>query len=86
MAARSEGVPDVVEAVAAHREWLESTGGLQRRRQARASAEIEAIALGLVARRFGDVRGSVALGVAAARVVAGATDPYSAADALVAAL
>ena len=83
VAARAEGVDDVIAAVEKHRTWLEETGELTRRRQARAAAEIEAIALGTVRRRFADVHGSTALDEAAARVVAGETDPYTAADALV---
>jgi LAO/AO transport system kinase len=52
----------------------------------RAAAEIEAIALGTVKLRFGQVHGSAALDAAAARVVASETDPYSAAEELVASL
>ncbi|WP_375500974.1 methylmalonyl Co-A mutase-associated GTPase MeaB [uncultured Jatrophihabitans sp.] len=84
IAARAEGVDDVLAAVEKHRGWLESHGELIRRRQARAAAEIEAIALGTVRRRFGSVHGSAPLDDAAARVVAGKTDPYTAADELVA--
>ncbi|TAM89441.1 MAG: methylmalonyl Co-A mutase-associated GTPase MeaB [Jatrophihabitans sp.] len=80
------GVDHLVAAVAKHRDWLERTGELDRRRQARAAAEIEAIAVGEVRIRLGAVHGSAALGVAAARVVAGETDPYSAAAELVARL
>ena len=53
---------------------------------ARAAAEIEAIALGEVRARFAQVHGSAALDASAARVVAGETDPYTAADELVASL
>ncbi len=86
VAARAEGVDDVIAAVEKHRAWMAEHGELERRRQARAAAEIEAIALGTVRRRFADVHGSAALDAAAARVVAGETDPYTAADDLVAAL
>jgi LAO/AO transport system kinase len=65
---------------------MDEKGELARRRQARAAAEIEAIALGTVKQRFAEVHGSAALHAAAARVVAGDTDPYSAADDLVATL
>ena len=80
------GVDDVIAAVDKHRDWLDSHGELARRRQARAAAEIEAIALGTVRRRFASVHGSAPLDDAAARVVAGKTDPYTAADELVAEL
>lgn len=86
VASRGEGVGDVVAAIDAHREWLSGGGEFARRRQARAVAEIEAIALGTVRRRLEKVHGSAALEDAAARVVAGGTDPYTAADALIAEL
>ena len=84
VAARAEGVDDVIAAVDKHRGWLESHGELTRRRRARAAAEIEAIALGTVRRRFASVHGSTPLDEAAARVVDGRTDPYTAAAELVA--
>jgi LAO/AO transport system ATPase len=91
VASRAEGTDDVIAAIARHREWLsshrsEGRSELERRRQTRAAAEIEAIALGTVRLRFGDVHGSAALDEAAARVVSGDTDPYRAADDLVASL
>jgi LAO/AO transport system kinase len=86
VAARGEGVEDVLAAIEKHRAWMDEKGELARRRQARAAAEIEAIALGTVKQRFAEVHGSAALHAAAARVVAGDTDPYSAADDLVATL
>jgi LAO/AO transport system kinase len=86
VAARGDGVADVVAALDGHRAWLDAHDEVERRRRARAAAEIEAIALGTVRRRFGAVAGPAALDAAAARVVAGETDPYSAADALLAAL
>ncbi|WP_375479574.1 methylmalonyl Co-A mutase-associated GTPase MeaB [uncultured Jatrophihabitans sp.] len=86
VAARGEGVDDVLAAIEKHRGWLAEHGELDRRRQARAAAEIEAITLGTVKLRFTSVHGSAALDDAAGRVVAGETDPYTAADELVAAL
>ncbi|MCW2658122.1 MAG: Lysine arginine ornithine transport system kinase [Jatrophihabitans sp.] len=86
VAARSEGVDELVAAIEKHRAWMEQHGELGRRRQLRAAAEIEAIALGTVRQKFGDVHGSAALDEAAGRVVDGETDPYSAADELVATL
>jgi LAO/AO transport system kinase len=86
VAARGEGIEDVVAALAKHAQWLDKHGELERRREARAASEIEAIALGQVRLRFEKVHGSTALESAARRVVAGETDPYTAADELVAAL
>ncbi|MEP6599435.1 MAG: methylmalonyl Co-A mutase-associated GTPase MeaB [Actinomycetota bacterium] len=86
VASRAEGIADVLAALDKHREWMTRTGELTRRRQARAAAEIEAIALTQVRARFGEVHGSAALDASAAQVVSGAIDPYSAADELVASL
>ena len=83
VAVRSEGMDEVVAAIAKHADWMRRHGELDRRRTARAAAEIEAIALGKVRQRFEQVHGSAALDAAAQRVVAGQTDPYRAADELV---
>ena len=76
------GIDRVLEAVEAHREWLESSGEGRRRRGERAAREIEAIALAALRERMGDVHGSAALGALAGKVVAGESDPYRAADEL----
>lgn len=80
------GIDEVLAKVEEHRRWLESSGEGHRRRAERAAREIEAIALAALRERIGDLRGSSALGALAARVVAGQTDPYGAADELVARL
>ncbi len=85
-ASRGEGIADVVTAIGRHRTWLDKHGELLARRQARAATEIEAIAVGAVRQRFAAVHGSAALAAAAERVVAGDTDPYRAADELIASL
>jgi LAO/AO transport system kinase len=84
VAARQEGVDDVLAALDAHHAWLESSGELGRRRTARAAAEVEAIALEQLRGRFGDLHGSAALPALAGRVVRGELDPYAAAAELVA--
>ena len=86
IASRGDGVDKIVEAIEKHRAWMDEHGELEHRRRVRAAAEIEAIALGTVRQRFGQVHGSAALDAAAARVVAGDTDPYTAAEDLVASL
>jgi LAO/AO transport system kinase len=86
VAARNEGVDKVIEEIENHRAWMDKHDELVRRRRARACAEIEAIALGTVKLRFNQVHGSAALDAAAGRVVDGDTDPYTAADELVATL
>jgi LAO/AO transport system ATPase len=80
------GMDDVLAKVEEHRSWLESSGEGHRRRAERAAREIEAIALAALRERMGDVHGSAALGALAEQVVAGETDPYRAADELVAQL
>jgi LAO/AO transport system kinase len=80
------GIDEVLAKVEQHREWLESSGEGQRRRAERAAREIEAIALASLRERMADVHGSAALSALADKVVAGETDPYSAADDLLAQL
>jgi LAO/AO transport system kinase len=82
VASRGEGVDDIVAAIGKHRAWLTERGELARRRQARASAEVEAIALGTLRDRLGSVRDGTALPALAARVAAGELDPYAAAGEL----
>jgi LAO/AO transport system kinase len=86
VAARAEGMDDLVAALDAHREWLDRTGALSQRRRARAEAEIEAIALEQHRSRIGDLRGAAGLTRLADRVLAGELDPYRAADELTARL
>ncbi|SDC01154.1 LAO/AO transport system kinase [Geodermatophilus telluris] len=86
VAARDEGVDRVLAEVGAHRRWLEASGEGARRRAERAAREIEAIALAGLRERMGEVRGSAALAALAGEVVAGETDPYRAADRLLASL
>jgi LAO/AO transport system kinase len=83
VAVRSEGIDDVVAAIEKHRAWLESSGRLQAAREARAAAEVEAIALGTLRARLGSLREGTALSDLAARVAAGRLDPYAAAEDLI---
>jgi LAO/AO transport system kinase len=86
VASRGEGISELRAALEKHREWMIRHGELDRRRIARVAAEIEAIAVAHVRDRITAVHGSAALSASAARVVAGETDPYTAASDLVAAL
>ncbi|MEO6885593.1 MAG: methylmalonyl Co-A mutase-associated GTPase MeaB [Jatrophihabitantaceae bacterium] len=86
IAAQGEGIEAVVEAVSTHHDWLVEHGELDQRRHRRAAAEIEAIAVGTIRARFGSVHGSSALDAAAAAVMSGRSDPFAAADELVAGL
>ncbi|MDQ6650921.1 MAG: methylmalonyl Co-A mutase-associated GTPase MeaB [Actinomycetota bacterium] len=86
VAARGEGVDDVVDALERHAGWLADSGELARRRSARIADEIEAIAMTALRGRLGQLHGSTALTALAARVVDGELDPYAAADELVGAV
>jgi LAO/AO transport system kinase len=77
------GIDALVAAIDKHRDWMRRHDVLEARRRERAATEVEAIALGMVRRRFESVHGSAALRSLAERVVDGRTDPYAAADDLV---
>lgn len=59
---------------------------LAQRRLARASREVETIAVTALRARIGDLHGDRRLSVLAQRIVGGELDPYGAADELVAGL
>jgi LAO/AO transport system kinase len=82
VAARSEGIDEIIEAVAKHRAWLAEHGQLQVRREHRASVEVEEIALGVLRGRIGSLRDGEALPTLAKEVAAGRIDPYAAAQRL----
>jgi LAO/AO transport system kinase len=82
VAVRGEGVDDVVTAIEKHRKWLVDSGELRRRQERRASAEVEAIALGALRDRIGTLRHGTELPALAAQVADGSIDPYAAADQL----
>jgi LAO/AO transport system kinase len=82
VAVRAEGIDEVASAIEKHRGWLVEHGELRRRREARAAAEVEAIALGTLRAKLGSVRHGTALPALAARVADGTLDPYAAATEL----
>ena len=84
VAAKGEGLDEVVAEIGRHREWLASSGQLEVRRTGRARDEVEAIAVTALRERWGDVHGRSELDELAAAVVAGRTDAYAAADRLLA--
>ncbi|WP_225799183.1 methylmalonyl Co-A mutase-associated GTPase MeaB [Streptomyces sp. NK15101] len=86
VAARGEGVDEVVEALEKHRAWMEERGVLVERRRSRAAREVETIAVTALRERIGDLHGDRRLDALAERIVAGGLDPYAAADELVAGL
>ncbi|MEU7616853.1 methylmalonyl Co-A mutase-associated GTPase MeaB [Micromonospora rifamycinica] len=82
VAARGEGIDDIAAAIDKHRAWLEQHDQLRLRREKRAAAEIEAIALGTLRARIGSLRDGTELSTLAAKVADGTLDPYAAADEL----
>jgi LAO/AO transport system kinase len=86
VAPAGQGIEELAAALEAHQEWLARTGELQRRRVRRARDEIEAIALTTLRHRWGDVHARSELDQLAAQVAKGVSDPYAAADTLVAGL
>ncbi|GAA1749692.1 methylmalonyl Co-A mutase-associated GTPase MeaB [Luedemannella helvata] len=86
VAARAEGMDDILAALGKHRAWLVEHDVLARRRRERAEVEIGRIALGRLRARLEAVTGDAGLPALAAEVADGAADPYTAAAKLLAAL
>jgi LAO/AO transport system kinase len=84
VAAKGEGLDEVAAELDKHLAWLRSSGELAKRRTRRARDEIEAIAVTALRARWGDVHGRSELDDLAAAVGAGESDPYTAADELLA--
>jgi LAO/AO transport system kinase len=76
-----EGVEAVTEALADHFRHAQDSGELERRRLRRARAEVEALAMDVLRRRWEGLGGD-RLDDLAGQVSTGALDPYAAADAL----
>jgi LAO/AO transport system kinase len=83
VAAKGQGVDELVEALEKHRAWMDEHGELALRRRRRASQEVETIAVTALRSRFGDLHGDRRLDALAARVASGDLDPYTAADELI---
>ena len=86
VAARGEGIDEVVEALEKHHAWMAEHGVLAERRRARAAREVETIAVTALRERIGSLHGDRRLDALADRIVDGDLDPYAAADELVAGL
>lgn len=82
VATTGEGVDDLWRAVREHRAHLESTGGLERRRQERVRRELHDIVLQRLHERMEDACSGAAFDAAADAVLARRLDPYAAADKL----
>jgi len=86
VAARDDGIAEVMAAIDDHLAWMEASGTLRDRRVRRAVDEIEAIAIQALRIRIGDLRHGNRVDELAAQVVDGSSDPYAAADQVVEAL
>jgi LAO/AO transport system kinase len=82
-AARGEGIDDLVSRLEEHSAWLAESGERERRRLARASEEISAIAVATLRERIGALPGESQLDDLAGQVAVGKLDPYTAADELI---
>src|SRR5664279_4740756 len=86
VAARGDGIGEVMAAIDDHFAWMEGSGALRDRRVRRAGDEIEAIAIQALRARIGDLRHGQGVDELAAQVVDGMSDPYAAADKILAAV
>ena len=86
VAAREEGIAELADAVEAHGEWLTAQGRQEARRLDRARVQVRELALGTVRDRFRQLGEGALMDTLAAAVARRETDPYSAADELVASL
>jgi LAO/AO transport system kinase len=86
VAARGEGIDEVMASVDDHFAWMEGSGTLRDRRVRRAGDEIEAIAIQALRARIGDLRHGQGVDELAGHVVDGTSDPYAAADKILAAV
>ena len=84
VASTGQGIDELLAEVDRHAAWLRESGELARRRTVRARREVEAIALAALRERWGRADAGADLDALAERVVAGAVDPYAAADELLA--
>lgn len=79
VAAEPDGLTELTDGLAAHERWLGTSGTLRGRREARARAEIESVALAELRRQLRAVRGDRSLPELARRVAAGELDAFTAA-------
>lgn len=81
-AVRGEGMSELADAIAKHREWLESSGELQSRREANTRHQVLATARAIVLERIQAATPEPELASLVARVAARELDPHSAAEEL----
>jgi LAO/AO transport system kinase len=86
VASTDDGIAELADAVERHRVWLDEEDRGTSRRVERARVQVREIALGTVRRRFHDLGDGALVEQLAGAVARRETDPYSAADELVASL
>ncbi|GAA3752420.1 LAO/AO transport system kinase [Spinactinospora alkalitolerans] len=86
VAAKGEGVGELLERLDEHDRHLRATGERERRRHARAREEVVGIVLAELRARTDDLGGRADLDLLGTRVAAGGLDPYTAADEILKAL
>ena len=86
VAAKNEGIAELADAVADHGRWLDEEGRRETRRLERARVQVRELALGTVRDRFRQLGDGDLVDKLAGAVARHETDPYSAADELVASL
>ena len=84
--AKEEGIAELADAVEGHGRWLEDEGRRNTRRMQRARVQLRELALGKVRARFLELGDGALVEQLAAAVARRDTDPYTAADKLVASL
>lgn len=82
VAARGDGVDELIGAVDRHREWARESGERERRRADAARVEVEALLREALVRRLEQRVGSERVRAAVARVASRALDPYAAVEEL----
>jgi LAO/AO transport system kinase len=86
VASADEGITELAEAIEGHNTWLHDEGRIDQRRLERARVQLREIALGTVRDRFRTVGDGELAEELASAVAQRKTDPYTAADQLVASL
>jgi LAO/AO transport system kinase len=82
VATRGEGTDELVAAIGAHRQHLEASGELARRRERRAADEVRALVVEAALAQAGTLCAGPDFATVSARVAAGDLDPYTAATLL----
>ena len=86
VASTGDGITELADGIEGHAAWLREEGRLDQRRLERARVQLREIALGTVRDRFRQVGDGALVEQLAGEVASRATDPYTAADRLVASL